>query len=115
MPAPPRRSTPRRSSTRPSTDRKSTRLNSSHARISYAVFCLKKDTNKPTGARNYATRKTMGRPANLKRGDTDSTQDALRLHVTVILQPPNRDLFFFFKEAAPPEFTPFSQHEPLPV
>src|SRR5258707_4120253 len=28
------------------TDRKSTRLNSSHANISYAVFCLKK--NKPT-------------------------------------------------------------------
>src|SRR5258707_1736739 len=28
------------------TDRKSTRLNSSHANISYAVFCLKKKTNK---------------------------------------------------------------------
>src|SRR3712207_8871073 len=27
-----------------STDRKSTRLNSSHANISYAVFCLKKNT-----------------------------------------------------------------------
>src|SRR3712207_9282222 len=27
---------------RPSVDRKSTRLNSSHANISYAVFCLKK-------------------------------------------------------------------------
>src|SRR3712207_8309287 len=27
------------------TDRKSTRLNSSHANISYAVFCLKKNTN----------------------------------------------------------------------
>src|SRR3712207_7814665 len=27
-------------------DRKSTRLNSSHANISYAVFCLKKKTNK---------------------------------------------------------------------
>src|SRR5690606_41644273 len=26
------------------TDRKSTRLNSSHVKISYAVFCLKKDT-----------------------------------------------------------------------
>src|SRR3712207_8442160 len=26
-------------------DRKSTRLNSSHANISYAVFCLKKNTN----------------------------------------------------------------------
>src|SRR3712207_8610209 len=28
------------------TDRKSTRLNSSHANISYAVFCLKKNKNK---------------------------------------------------------------------
>src|SRR3712207_8291206 len=28
-----------------SLDRKSTRLNSSHANISYAVFCLKKNTN----------------------------------------------------------------------
>src|SRR3712207_8196623 len=29
-------------------DRKSTRLNSSHANISYAVFCLKKNTIKET-------------------------------------------------------------------
>src|SRR5690625_6003737 len=29
-------------------DRKSTRLNSSHVAISYAVFCLKKKTNKTT-------------------------------------------------------------------
>src|SRR3712207_6864401 len=28
-------------------DRKSTRLNSSHANISYAVFCLKKQTRHP--------------------------------------------------------------------
>src|SRR3712207_7225227 len=28
-------------------DRKSTRLNSSHANISYAVFCLKKNTPRP--------------------------------------------------------------------
>src|SRR5258708_31361422 len=31
-----------------SLDRKSTRLNSSHQIISYAVFCLKKKTNKTT-------------------------------------------------------------------
>src|SRR2546427_1943738 len=30
------------------TDRKSTRLNSSHSQISYAVFCLKKKTNRNT-------------------------------------------------------------------
>src|SRR3712207_7555095 len=33
---------PRSTSQSSSTDRKSTRLNSSHANISYAVFCLKK-------------------------------------------------------------------------
>src|SRR5690606_40710691 len=32
-----------------SLDRKSTRLNSSHVKISYAVFCLKKKTNRPIG------------------------------------------------------------------
>src|SRR3712207_7343300 len=32
-------------------DRKSTRLNSSHANISYAVFCLKKQ--RPQEAQNY--------------------------------------------------------------
>src|SRR3989442_3598791 len=31
-------------------DRKSTRLNSSHVRISYAVFCLKKQTNQTVNA-----------------------------------------------------------------
>src|SRR3712207_7024332 len=36
----------RRSAEIPS-DRKSTRLNSSHANISYAVFCLKKNNNHP--------------------------------------------------------------------
>src|SRR2546421_4438558 len=30
-------------------DRKSTRLNSSHDQISYAVFCLKKKTNRMAG------------------------------------------------------------------
>src|SRR2546430_11500883 len=32
----------------PKKDRKSTRLNSSHSQISYAVFCLKKNTNLTT-------------------------------------------------------------------
>src|SRR2546430_5652355 len=33
-------------------DRKSTRLNSSHSQISYAVFCLKKKTTKPSALGN---------------------------------------------------------------
>src|SRR5699024_12715836 len=35
-------------SRRSNTDRKSTRLNSSHVSISYAVFCLKKETKPAT-------------------------------------------------------------------
>src|SRR5690625_6935324 len=35
-------------------DRKSTRLNSSHVAISYAVFCLKKKTNKSITAGRYS-------------------------------------------------------------
>src|SRR5258707_9985183 len=44
---------------RMSQDRKSTRLNSSHANISYAVFCLKKN-------KNYAQKKLL--LCNLERG-----------------------------------------------
>src|SRR6202021_3312303 len=35
----------------PYSDRKSTRLNSSHANISYAVFCLKKNTTRRSARR----------------------------------------------------------------
>src|SRR5438445_7670583 len=46
-------------------DRKSTRLNSSHANISYAVFCLKKNNNsRDTLSRNEA--------ADLKRQALDA-------------------------------------------
>src|SRR5690606_40544660 len=38
-----------------SQDRKSTRLNSSHVKISYAVFCLKKKTEKTTRTKNKQT------------------------------------------------------------
>src|SRR5690349_23523961 len=34
-------------------DRKSTRLNSSHVEISYAVFCLKKESELPTRTSTY--------------------------------------------------------------
>src|SRR3712207_6883435 len=34
-------------------DRKSTRLNSSHANISYAVFCLKKNKTISTASQSY--------------------------------------------------------------
>src|SRR2546430_9082316 len=43
-------------------DRKSTRLNSSHSQISYAVFCLKKNTIRRSARRDP-------RPPRLTRGD----------------------------------------------
>src|SRR5438132_8944301 len=42
---------PRRQRLHAGEDRKSTRLNSSHTVISYAVFCLKKKTEKRTTSR----------------------------------------------------------------
>src|SRR3712207_8157718 len=45
---PDRRRLSRRGQRPPGIDRKSTRLNSSHANISYAVFCLKKNKTTTT-------------------------------------------------------------------
>src|SRR5258707_11546283 len=45
-------------------DRKSTRLNSSHANISYAVFCLKKNTSSSAQNSLVNRTKTYG-PASL--------------------------------------------------
>src|SRR3712207_8452016 len=46
-------------------DRKSTRLNSSHANISYAVFCLKK--NKPRKARPSSSSPSQRNPRGRAR------------------------------------------------
>src|SRR3712207_8882673 len=43
-------------------DRKSTRLNSSHANISYAVFCLKKNSNVVACAGSCSTGCALTRP-----------------------------------------------------
>src|SRR5256885_6428160 len=45
------------------TDRKSTRLNSSHLVISYAVFCLKKNSNTRRPVRSYTMK--FGRAENI--------------------------------------------------
>src|SRR6202521_6250981 len=49
-------------------DRKSTRLNSSHLRISYAVFCLKKKTQKKTRADH--SRDSAAPAARADRGES---------------------------------------------
>src|SRR6202008_5149360 len=40
-------------------DRKSTRLNSSHANISYAVFCLKKQKKRRAAVRGWCVRRVV--------------------------------------------------------
>src|SRR3982751_3397649 len=86
--------TPRSSSC--SLDRKSTRLNSSHQIISYAVFCLKKNSAKyhkhtrprrrsPSHSASSGT--THARPVNAPRTHNHSCS-----HVC----PPHVPLFFFF-------------------
>src|SRR5262245_65006289 len=48
-------------------DRKSTRLNSSHLGISYAVFCLKKKTDRTTGLSPSSARSATARYKELRR------------------------------------------------
>src|ERR1039458_8677354 len=73
------------------TDRKSTRLNSSHLGISYAVFCLKKNS------RNNG--RLSESPCQLCNGlGTDSLYG-----------------FIFFNDTAPTEIYTLSLHDALPI
>src|SRR3989442_1099019 len=78
-------------------DRKSTRLNSSHVRISYAVFCLKKNNNR---------RRSRDRQYDLhpRRRPSPAFADSTRRLVSV---PDAKDLI------PPPFFTPIS-HKRFP-
>src|ERR1035437_3506162 len=96
-------------------DRKSTRLNSSHANISYAVFCLKKKNTRLNSSHaniSYAV-------FCLKK-----TRNSVCSTLLSVLSPPLwlvvfsvslvSVFFFFFNDPAPPEFSPFPLHAPLP-
>src|SRR3954465_4383830 len=95
----------------PASDRKSTRLNSSHTIISYAVFCLKKQTS----ARRERRTPPWNRPAHTPTA-------AVRPHrgTSPRRQPPALGStfrcsflcsFFFLKNGPPPKIPPF----PLPA
>src|SRR6202140_5472372 len=89
-----------------SPDRKSTRLNSSHQKISYAVFCLKK--NKTTLARTeYARVDRLHRAEqNASTRDLDGAR-ASPERATVVLA--------FFKDRAAPALYPASDPETTSV
>src|ERR1039457_577418 len=86
-------------------DRKSTRLNSSHLVISYAVFCLKKNTQHPCARRPS----TLGLTLHIAPSYNVSAQEMWaasrfhgRRHYTSV--EPRLNLFFFFKAKAAHRF-----------
>src|ERR1017187_3391222 len=89
-------------------DRKSTRLNSSHRCISYAVFCLKKKDKTKTIRRRlplYDLTQSARRRLTPRRVQRCRERHGVirgrRAHIGASC------LFFFLKDRAPTEFTPF--------
>src|ERR1035437_4325788 len=101
------------SSTRCS-DRKSTRLNSSHANISYAVFCLKKNIG--DGGKNHLFKRPCQECRNRRypgahpAGLVDSGHRESRQH-----RPWERHYSFFFNDTATTEIYTLSLHDALPI
>src|SRR3954447_26842345 len=98
------RRTSYRRSQRSSADRKSTRLNSSHGSISYAVFCLKKNTKDcypaTIDAQPWPAAVRPVRPArNGKSGPLDSGGPST----------------LFFNDTATTEIYTLSLHDALPI
>src|ERR1035438_8982150 len=72
------------------TDRKSTRLNSSHLGISYAVFCLKKNT-----LTVFAIQRGDKAGIRLKHNNSRLRKEFTGLDYFTIRQPPRSPLFPF--------------------
>src|ERR1022692_3386373 len=88
-------------------DRKSTRLNSSHLVSSYAVFCLKKkNVDLDELPRLRVPQLPERPPGGLRRWRARRRPDS-RL--------PGVPVFFFFNDTAPPEISPLSLHDALPI
>src|ERR1039457_4692795 len=87
-------------------DRKSTRLNSSHLVISYAVFCLKKNKIEQRGDRIRNGRRGQRFPTTMQPRRPKLTSASMRRCYC---------FFFFLNNRAPPEFSPFPLHHPLPI
>src|SRR3984893_16373046 len=93
-------------------DRKSTRLNSSHVAISYAVFCLEKESTR-VNPRHVVTADAGGSLRTPPPSPRNSPQAAAPSHC----HPPAATLgsshsFFFFKRTRPPPSSPLSPPPP---
>src|SRR6202043_3973056 len=89
-------------------DRKSTRLNSSHVRISYAVFCLKK--NREHIPVPFQTRTSLAGMNPAYGVDFDDVYEQGGRHPGKV-----NYLVFFFNDPAPAEISPLSLHGAFPT
>src|ERR1035437_1552051 len=83
-------------------DRKSTRLNSSHANISYAVFCLKKNTYRVGRSRQMGAQKLAKAARRQQVASESVTAGPARFVV-------------FLNDTATAEISPLSLHDALPI
>src|ERR1035437_3365478 len=90
----------------PVLDRKSTRLNSSHANISYAVFCLKKELD-------VTVRLALALPADCGGKTTVKVALCAAVSGSGVMIP--LSLYFFFNDPAPANISPLPLHEALPI
>src|SRR5688572_12754459 len=118
-------------------DRKSTRLNSSHSQTSYAVFCLKKKRERLVlqrvvpplvrvrdEARRLHDGSEVGPVLGLRRRDPPGVVVGDGVHQVVVAahadelpgrEVVQREVDFFFTDAAPPDIYTLSLHDALPI
>src|SRR6202166_89894 len=95
----------------PVIDRKSTRLNSSHHFISYAVFCLKKKIIRTKHRQAASSGQILLPRAETVRPHLTVAMCAVSVSSQLVLPFVLYFFFFFLKDRAPPESSPF----PLPA
>src|ERR1039458_8626538 len=96
------------------TDRKSTRLNSSHLGISYAVFCLKKKTQKHTHNPQPTPEPTPAPPLLPLPPGCGVTRLSAGVLICGGCEACDKVfVFFFLKIRGPPRFSPFPHPAPL--
>src|SRR3954462_6405598 len=94
-------------------DRKSTRLNSSHTIISYAVFCLKKNTQHPASPRHPSPVRPHQRASPRLPLRTYQRLPPLLTRIALSAFHFLLSCFFFLKNGGPPEFSPFPPPAPF--
>src|ERR1035441_4604200 len=95
-------------------DRKSTRLNSSHLGISYAVFCLKKNSWLPACYRRISWW-FHAFPASAESGGCSQAHRCERVPDRNRSKPSSfQGHLFFFKRGGPPRIPPFPPSRPPP-